>query len=487
MPSIVLSTFNAKYIHASLGLRYLMANLGDLRPEAALVEFDISQRANEIVETLLSHQPRIIGIGVHIWNVTLATQVVAMLKAVQPEVIVVLGGPEVSDDAEQREIGRLADYVIGGEADLAFAAVCQSLLAGRLPERKVIAAEPPSLDRLALPYDGYSSEDLAHRLTYVEASRGCAFGCEFCLSSRGVPVRQFPLPSLMKSLQGLLDRGARRFKFVDRTFNLDLAFSQAILRFFFERLFDGLTIHFEMIPDRFPDELRGLVGKFPAGTLQFEIGIQTFNEEVAERIGRRQDNARAEANLRFLRDQTGVHVHADLLAGLPGESFGSFGESFDRLVALRPHVIQIELLKRLRGTAIGRHDEEWKMIYGQDPPYEILQNRLMDFLTIQKLRRFAHHWDLVNNSGNFVETTPLIWQAARSPFAGFLRWSEWLHAEVASDHGIALYRLTELLFRYLTEELKQDPFPVAPILLRDYQRTGRSDCPPFLREHRDRR
>jgi radical SAM superfamily enzyme YgiQ (UPF0313 family) len=483
MPSIVISAINAKYLHASLGARYLLANLGDLRPQAALVEFDINQRANEIAEGILSHRPRIVGLGVYIWNATLATEVVALLKAVQPEVVVIVGGPEISHETKRQRIGGLADYVIAGEADLAFAETCRAVLEGRSPSPRLILADPPDLERVASPYSGYTDQDLAHRLTYVEASRGCPFGCEFCLSSRDLRVRRFPLPVLLKDLEILLERGARRFKFVDRTFNLYSDAGPAILRFFLGRICNGLSLHFEMIPDRFPGELRELVARFPAGVLQFEIGIQTFNEEVAARIGRRQDNAKVEENLGFLRERTGVHVHADLLAGLPGETFEEFGRGFDRLVALRPQEIQIELLKRLRGTAIGRHDAEWGMTYGDSPPYEILQNRLINFATMQRLRRFARHWDLIGNSGNFVESMPLIWKKGGSPFGDFLRWSEWLHAQVDRDHGIALVRLAELLFRYLTGELRQDPAATATVILRDYQRGGRSDVPPFLREH----
>ncbi len=213
----------------------------------------------------------------------------------------------------------------------------------------------------------------------------------------------------MTHLQRLLDRGVRQFKFVDRTFNLDLDTSRAILEFLLARHRPGHFFHFEMIPDRLPEELRAVIARFPPGALQFEIGVQTFNPEVAERISRRQNYERLEDNFRFLRERTGVHLHADLIAGLPGESLESFAAGFDRLVALGPHEIQVGILKRLRGTPIARHDAEWQMVYNPHPPYEILQNRLIDFATMQKLRRFARYWDLVGNSGNFVETAPLIW------------------------------------------------------------------------------
>jgi len=484
MPDIVLTTLNAKYIHAAFGLRYLLANLGPLRPRAALAEFDINQRPLDIAGALLAREPKIIGFGVYIWNVAPTTEVVAVIKRVRPEVCVILGGPEVSYECDAQPIVSLADYVITGEADLAFAEVCGQWLAGGRPTEKIIAAPLPALDQLVLPYEAYTEADVAHRIIYVEASRGCPFSCEFCLSSLDIPVRQFPLDPFLAQLERLLHRGVTQFKFVDRTFNLNLEVSRAILEFLLERYRSGHFFHFEMVPDHLPESLRALIVKFPPGALQFEVGVQTFNPAVAERIRRRQNYAKLEENLRFLRRQTGVHVHADLIVGLPGESLESIAAGFDRLIALGPQEIQVGILKRLRGTPIVRHDAEWLMIYNPQAPYEMLQNRLLDFVTMQQMRRFARYWDLVGNSGNFVETTPLIWGGG-SPFAGFLRWSEWLHAQVGRADGIALLRLASLLFTYLTTELRLPPVVTAETLSHDWQRSGRSDQPGFLRPHLD--
>jgi len=482
MAEIVIATLNAKYIHAAFGLRYLLANLGDLRPRAALAEFDIQQKPIEIVESLLASQPRIVGLGVYIWNVTPTTEVVALLKRLRPDLTVILGGPEVSFETDQQEIIRLADYVITGEADLQFAVVCSQILGGGRPSAKVIPSEIPDLAQLALPYDLYSENDIAHRVIYVEASRGCPFTCEFCLSSLDVPVRQFPLPLLLSALQKLIDSGVRQFKFVDRTFNLNLQTSRALLAFFLERLRPGLFLHFEMIPDRLPDGLRELIAKFPPGVLQFEVGIQTFNEEVSRNISRRQDYSRLSDNFRFLRGQTGVHVHADLIVGLPGEGMESFAAGFDRLLALRPQEIQVGILKRLRGTPIVRHDAAWEMVYSPHPPYEILRNKTIDFIAMQRFRRFARYWDLLGNSGNFVESLPLLWAGGASPFWSFMALADWLYAEAGRQHSIALNYLAELLFRYLAESSVLPREAVAQAIWSDYQRCGRHEAPLFLRE-----
>ena len=481
MPDILLATLNAKFIHASFGLRYLMANLGELRSRARLLEFDINQRPLDIAEKLLVENPRIVGLGIYIWNGAETTEVVAAIKRIRPEVIIILGGPEVSYETEQQEIVRLADYVITGEADLKFAEVCKQLLESKAALlRKVTPASLPDFTRLTLPYDFYDERDIAHRIIYVEASRGCPFTCEFCLSSLDVPVRAVNLEAFLAEMQRLLDRGVKQFKFVDRTFNLSVPTSLAILNFFLERHHTGNFYHFEMVPDRLPEALREVIAKFPPGTLQFEVGIQTFNEQVAGLISRRQNYDRLTDNFHFLREQTGVHIHADLIVGLPGESAESFGAGFDRLIALRPQEIQVGILKRLRGTPIARHDVEWQMVYNPHPPYEILQTKLIDFSTMQRLRRFARYWDLVGNSGNFVETTPLIWIHNASPFRSFLCWSDWLYSRTGRTDAIALSRLMQFLFEFLTAEGKLPHQTVAEALWRDYQRGGRNDKPDFL-------
>ncbi|MDZ4683870.1 MAG: DUF4080 domain-containing protein [Planctomycetaceae bacterium] len=502
MAEIVLATLNARYHHAAFGLRYLHANLGDLQARSTMLEFTIQQSPLEIVETILAANPRIVGLGVYIWNVTETERVVAALKRLRPDVIVILGGPEVSYETDEQRICQLADYVITGDGDVAFRALCAELLSPSEPGRvapvlssdektgatrpgshRVIAAPLPDLSRLVLPYELYTDEDLAHRVVYVEASRGCPFECEFCLSALDIPVRQFPLDAFLAAMQRLLDRGCRTFKFVDRTFNLNLRTSRAILEFFLARHSPGLFLHFELIPDRLPDALKELIVQFPAGALQFEVGIQTFNDDVGKLISRKQDNALVEQNLHWLREQTGVHVHADLIVGLPGETVDSFAAGFDRLVALGPQEIQVGILKRLRGTPIIRHDAEWQMVYSPHPPYEILQNRLIDFATMQELRRLAKTWDVVANSGNFVETLPWLWGGDGSPFAEFRRFAAWLFAQTGQTHGVALPRLVELVFRFLTEVRRVSPDEVAPVIYRDYLRGGRSDVPRCLQSH----
>jgi radical SAM superfamily enzyme YgiQ (UPF0313 family) len=478
-PDILLATLNARYIHTAFGLRYLYANLGPLQTRTQILEFEIKQRPLEIAAEILAHSPRIVGLGVYIWNIAPSTELVSLLKRLAPETFVILGGPEVSHEPETQAIVQQADLVIAGEADLLFPEVCQAVLDGRRDFPKVLQAPLPKLDQVSLPYEAYSAEDIAHRVLYVEASRGCPFTCEFCLSSLDVPVRAVDLDRFLSSLESLLQRGARTFKFVDRTFNLSLKTSRAILLFFLDRWVDGLFLHFEMVPDRMPAELIELLGRFPPGAIQLEVGIQTFHEPTAALISRRQNYAKLEHNLRALRSSTGVHIHADLIAGLPGETLESFGAGFDRLLALQPQEIQVGLLKRLRGTPIIRHDTEFEMIYNPHPPYEILRTRHFSFEELHRMRRFARFWDLLANSGRFQKTLPLLWRNAGSPFHAFLNFSDWMGRRLGRNHSIALVSLAELLFEYLRDELALPE--AAEALHEDWTRDGiKRERLPFL-------
>jgi radical SAM superfamily enzyme YgiQ (UPF0313 family) len=481
MSDLVLATLNAKWIHASFGLRYLRANLGELRDRSEIVEFEISQRPDAIAEAILARRPRLVGLGVYIWNAQPMLALVRILKSVAPAVVVVLGGPEVSHESEQQELCRLADHVIRGEADLAFRELCAAVLAGA-PRPHTIDAPLPHFGELALPYDEYTDTDIAHRIVYVESSRGCPFTCEFCLSALDIPVRKAELERFLVAMQRLLDRGVRHFKFVDRTFNLGIPFAVAILRFFRERWQEGMFLHFELIPDRLPVALRSEIAAFPPGGLQFEVGVQTLDDATSARISRHQDVAAMATNLRWLRTETGAHVHADLIVGLPGEDEACFARGFDRLWAMGPNEIQVGILKRLRGTPIVRHDREHGMVYAQEPPYEVLQTAAVPFATLQRMKRFARYFDLVANSGNWNETLALL-LAGDSAYAAFAAFADWLHATTRATAGIALHRLATLLWQWLTVEAGRAPAAVGAALAADYGRCARHDWPEFLRPY----
>lgn len=392
---IILSTLNARYIHASLGLRYLLANMGGLRSQTQLIEFIINSRPVDIVESLLQNNPKIVGLGVYIWNAEETLQVVKLLKKISPETIIILGGPEVTYETDQQQITALADYVITGQADITFRITCEDLLNNKKPLQKVIKAEHFKLDEINLPYAEYSDEDIKNRVIYVEASRGCPFKCEFCLSSLDKTVYPFELDLFLAEMQTLFDRGVRSFKFIDRTFNLKISTSIQIMDFFLEKMELNLKhhgkvyLHFELIPDHLPEKLKAVIQRFPEDSLQFEIGIQSLNPDIQDVISRKQDNGKVYKNMNWIRQHTQAHIHADLIIGLPGETLSSFAKGFNQLVAMDPHEIQVGVLKRLRGTPIIRHTNEYDMRYSPTAPYEILSNNIIDFSTIQQLKTFC--------------------------------------------------------------------------------------------------
>lgn len=479
MSTIVLATLNARYHHASLGLRYLAANMGEHEQNTQIMEFILQNRPEEVIESILAAQPKIVGFGVYIWNVVEITRVVALLKCVAPEIIVVLGGPEVSYEFEQQEIVRLADYVITGWGDISFPKLCRELLQKRPQAQKIIAGLQPALSEIKLPYALYNDNDIANRTLYVEASRGCPFKCEFCLSSLDKTAWAFDLDLFLGEMAKLYDRGARQFKFVDRTFNLNIKASARILKFFLERLDDKLFVHFEVIPDHLPDQLKELILRFPAGSLQFEVGIQTFNPEVQARISRKQDTTKTEENLRWLRHESQAHVHVDLIIGLPGEDMASFAQGFDRLVALKQQEIQVGVLKRLRGTNIIRHTETYDMRYTPHAPYTVLATDCIDFATMQRLVRFARYWDLIANSGRFPQTLPLL--LGDSPFAHFMAFSDWLYATTRKTHQIALEQLFDQIYRGMIECLSVPQTEVFAAVEHDFILSGSKAIPAFLK------
>jgi radical SAM superfamily enzyme YgiQ (UPF0313 family) len=505
MPArIVLATLNAKYIHASLGLRCLMANMArhggaQLAALTTLQEFTIQRPAQEIVDALLQAlgdaplqavvdaPVRIVGFGVYIWNVSQTTEVVRLLKAQSPKVKIVLGGPEVSHELDAQDIVARADHVITGWGDVSFPKLCRALVFGPQPLMKVIAGEQPPLEQLDLPYAHYSATDLAQRVLYVEASRGCPFKCAFCLSALDKTAWAFPLQPFLAQLDVLYQRGARNFKFVDRTFNLKVESSVRILQFFLDRLqaapHEPLFLHFELVPDHLPDALKSMVAQFPPGVLQFEIGIQSFNVEVQSRIARRQDNAQTEANIRWLLEHTSAHLHTDLIFGLPGESWESFAAGFDRLHALGPHEIQLGVLKRLRGTPLAQRGQgeqaEDGMRYAAEPPYTVLQTSAVSEEQVQRFARLARYWDLVINSGRFGHSSRLLLQG-ESAFAAWADFSEWLWQRTTSTHQFTPEALLDAVFDYLTLQRGMAADVVRQALLTDYLASGARANPQAL-------
>ena len=470
-PLIILAAINAKWIHPSLALRLLKANLGALEERCAILEFALRQPLKEKLEPLLAARPRILGLSVSIWNHEASLELLKALEeawragaAGSKRPVVILGGPEAGFLPEDAELFRHAGHVIRGEGEQAFRELCESLLAGRRREKFIFA---PPVDPAALDpgYRLYTDEDLLKKLIYVEASRGCPFHCEFCLSAvkenSGPAVRYFPLEPFLAEMGRLIQKGVRTFKFLDRTFNLDTGRARRIMEFFLARLSPSQCVHFEMVPSRFPPELVETLSRFPPGTLRLEIGFQTFNPGTAALIRRPGSPAKELAALEKIRRESAAIIHADLIAGLPGEDLSSFGAGVDRLWralfppsrpgTLAAAEIQMGILKKLPGAPIDRHTGTCGMVYAPNPPYEVQETAALPAGDLARIKNFARFWELIVNRGHFPDLAPALFPPGEPVFHRFMETAARLLARFGRNWGIDR---TELR-RALEEEIIQ--------------------------------
>jgi len=478
MKKIILTTLNSRFTHSAIGLRYIYANMKELQESTTILEFSINDAIQSVAENLLIDSPDIIGIGVYIWNALEVQELLHIIKKVSPKTTVILGGPEVTYTPYRVNFDE-ADFIIKGEGDEAFYNLVNAILKNNPPQNPIVEMSMANLKELSLPYKYYTDSDIANRYIYVEISRGCPFECEFCLSSMDEKVRAFNLDEVLAEFEILWQRGARNFKFVDRTFNLNMKTANKILDFFLSKD-EEYFAHFEVIPDHFPLSLREKIKLFPHGSLQLEIGIQTLNPEVAKNISRQLNLEKVYDNITFLEQETHAHIHLDLIVGLPGESLESFGKNLDTLLSLSSCEIQIGILKKLSGTHIKRHDEEFEMVYSDKAPYDILKNKNLSFNDIQMMKRFARFWDLTYNSGNFKRSIKLLWQD-ESAYENFYLFSLWIYKQTASTWKISLQRLGELLFTYLTEVKILDKERVALEMLEDMMKLKGRAVPHYLK------
>jgi len=461
MPEILLAAINAKWIHPSLALRLLKANLGPLENRCDIIEFALRQPLCEKTAPILASRPRILGLSVSIWNHLAALELLKKLReawaaeAVKQgsfqRPVVILGGPEVSYLPQEAEIFQYADYCIRGEGEIAFRELCEAILNEDdvVPNNEFHTVD---ITEIKSGYRLYTDEDLSGKLVYVEASRGCPFGCEFCQSvtnarASGTPaasVREFPLEPFFSEMEDLIHRGAKTFKFLDRTFNLNIERSRKIMEFFLINIGrTPLVVHFEMVPSRFPPELIDTLSRFPPNTLRLEIGIQTLNPEVSARIGRPSNPEQELETLRLLAEKTNAIMHIDLIAGLPAEGIVSFGKGFDALWAALASgknnnkiEIQLGILKLLPGAPIARHIAPFGLSFNPLPPYELIETADIPASSLDRIKNFARFWELIVNRGLLdIGPSPI--------FDRFMALSDSLLARFGRNWGIAKNELQE--------------------------------------------
>jgi len=447
--SILIIAINARYSHCSYAARTLKINLLELEQQCSIMETELIITPFQLASQIVECNPRIVVFSVYLWNIRLIEATARILNAVAPQIKRIAGGPELTPDYSN---AALFHQCVIGEGESGLRQSCRSWLDNPqaiLP--RVVVREPEDTAELRLPFNLYSDEDIAHRVIYVEASRGCPYACSYCTSSR-TGLRLIPLERLLPGLQSLWERGVRQFKFLDRSFTAALAHSNAVMNFFLERQDPQMCLHFEINTERLHNETAELMSRFSANTLHLECGVQTLNPEVAVRIGRSGKIDQTLENLKLLTSLNSAVVHADLIFGLPGESEGSFAAGFNRLIATcAPPEVQINLLKGLPRTELVQHAARYALKFNPDPPYELLESNSMDFKTLVKLQRLARCWELVHNRGRYIAEVAALKQRGPNLYQTWTQLADFICAQEGRMYKISAPRLKNCLHEFLAK------------------------------------
>ena len=416
MKKIVLTAINSQYVHLNVAVRYLKKYVeknSDIKLD--IYETNINNQLMNIIKDLFEKQPDMIIFSTYIWNKEYVFSITKELKKILPDVKIALGGPEVSYEwdkimAENQEI----DYIFTGEGEkvlLNFFTKDISEVKGVVYREgdnlKYNGIEPliENLDIIPFPYDDEELQDRT-KIFYYESSRGCPFNCSYCMSSIDKSVRYYSIDRTKEDLKKFIDSPIKLLKFVDRTFNLSKEKYMAIWRFLLENYREGITFHFEINANIFDDETLDFLETVPKGYFQFEIGVQTIDAQAMKSIGRINKLEKLEHNIR--RISRNIHLHLDLIAGLPYETYDKFRESFDYVHRLKPEMIQLGFLKLLKGTKMYDEREKYGYKYFSKPPYEVFSNEFISFAEMVKLKNLEKVLDFYYNSEKFPESVQWI-------------------------------------------------------------------------------
>ena len=423
----VLIGCSSQYIHTNLAVYYLDAACRREGIPLTLLHTTVNRDSAEVLRELLALRPDTASFSCYIWNIEFVLRLAADLKAVRPELTVILGGPEVSFTAPQilGKHGQI-DYILCGEGEESYPALLRALeQGGALPEGAVsreggaVPHEYPvirELDTLPSPYTKEMLSALSGRIVYYESSRGCPYCCSYCLSSVCGGVRQFSLARVESELRKLTESGVSLIKFVDRTFNWDVERTLEILDLLIT--FPGETRwHFEIGGDLLNDRVLERLFSFPAGAIQLEMGVQSANPETLREIGRRENIDRLLRYARRITESGRIHLHMDLIAGLPFEGAAQFEKSFNTVYAARPHTLQLGFLKLLPGSPLRRDAEKYGIVYRAYPPYEVLATDWISAEELLALKETEEAVDRFHNSGRFSRSLLYLEEFYASPFA----------------------------------------------------------------------
>ena len=423
--NVVLSTLNSKFIHSSLALRYLKA-YGEAHGQAYdIVEYTINMPVLYILSDITEHDIDVLGFACYIWNIEMTLHVVDMVKAVRPDIKIVLGGPEVSFTADELlERCPNIDYIVQGEGEEAFHALVTALQLGNDGLNPVIpgvrgrrdgsilgsleAVEVSDLSSIPFPYTEEDMEDLEHKIIYYESSRGCPFSCQYCLSGNKNTVRFFPQERTLEELQWFIDHGVKQVKFVDRTFNCAPHHHRPLMEFMRDSDTD-MNFHLEMEPELMTEWETNILCETPPGRIQIEVGVQSTHKKTLDAINRYNDWPYIQKSIRPIIQAGRTHVHMDLIVGLPHEDFKRFGQSFNDLFSLQPHALQIGFLKLLKGSGVRRM-REYKYVADPLAPYEVLSTHVLPYDDVRFLKYFEDVFERFYNSERFRTTFGYIGQ-----------------------------------------------------------------------------
>lgn len=423
--NVVLSTLNSKFIHSSLALRYLKA-YGEAHGQAYdIVEYTINMPVLHILSDITEHDIDVLGFACYIWNIEMTLHVVDMVKAVRPDIKIVLGGPEVSFTADELlERCPNIDYIVQGEGEEAFHALVTALQLGNDGLNPVIpgvrgrrdgsilgsleAVEVSDLSTIPFPYTEEDMDDLEHKIIYYESSRGCPFSCQYCLSGNKNTVRFFPQERTLEELQWFIDHGVKQVKFVDRTFNCAPHHHRPLMEFMRDSDTD-MNFHLEMEPELMTEWETNILCETPPGRIQIEVGVQSTHKKTLDAINRYNDWPYIQKSIRPIIQAGRTHVHMDLIVGLPHEDFNRFGQSFNDLFSLQPHALQIGFLKLLKGSGVRRM-REYKYVADPLAPYEVLSTHVLPYDDVRFLKYFEDVFERFYNSERFRTTFGYIGQ-----------------------------------------------------------------------------
>ena len=476
---IVLFAMNGSFSHSNLAIRCLREPLEGAGFDVVLVEHTLRDRTSHILEHLWREKADIYGFSCYIWNIEPMLTLAQTLKGLLPQSRIVLGGPEVSYGLERFENVDWIDAIVCGEGEAAMLSLCQAFRDGREYPR-ILGGNAVSFADAGVHY---RADEETGGILYYESSRGCPYSCAYCLSSATRGVR---FKSIEQTLAELLEfesisTNCKVIKFVDRTFNADIRRANAIWQGLLDEKYTK-SYHFEICATLLNEESFAILSRFPKGKVQLEIGLQSTNPQALAASSRHIDAAKVIAAARRIREMGNIHVHLDLIAGLPYEDYTSFAKSFDDAYG-SSDMLQLGFLKLLHGTELRARAEEYEYCYLHTPPYTVLQSKWISYGEMQRLTHIAEVLDRYLESGRFAHALWYLTPLMTSPF----RFWEGLSLYLEEHDTRPLQRISQPdAFRYLLEYAKEgvqgvDIARLKEMLAADFLQHENKNPPTFLR------